>query len=155
MKTRTPLLIIYLAVSGLASSTAYAEVKPAENQAVSTDTQADTPVETEVSPSTEAPAAEGAALSVQPATDEDVTEKPAAEDLSTEEGKSLTEEGELLVPEEIVSRRILNEMEIGIGYVSDDAYKFGRYNGMQEKGPFVIGDLRGRSCCRCRRCPRR
>jgi MtrB/PioB family decaheme-associated outer membrane protein len=64
-----------------------------------------------------------------------------AEDKPVTEGPSLTEEGEPIVPEEIISDPIHNEIELGIGYVSDDAYKFGRYNGMQEKGPFVIGDI--------------
>jgi len=35
----------------------------------------------------------------------------------------------------------VNEMEIGIGYVSDDSWKFGRYNGLNEKGPYLIGDI--------------
>ena len=108
MKRKTPLLIIYLAASGLVSGAAFAEDKPVEDQAAA-----------------EAP----------------VTDKPAAEDLSTPEGKSLTEEGDLIVPEEIVSKPILNRMELGIGYVSDDAYKFGRYNGLQEEGPFLIGNI--------------
>lgn len=64
-----------------------------------------------------------------------------AEDKPITEGPSLTEQGEPIVPEDIISEPIHNEIEIGIGYVSDDAYKFGRYNGMYEKGPFVIGDI--------------
>ena len=64
-----------------------------------------------------------------------------AEDKPVTEGPSLTEKGEPIIPEEIISDPIHNEIEIGIGYVSDDAYKFGRYNGMYEKGPFVIGDI--------------
>ena len=35
----------------------------------------------------------------------------------------------------------INEAELGIGYVDDDAWKFGRYNGLHEKGPFLIGDI--------------
>ena len=64
-----------------------------------------------------------------------------AEDKPVTEGPSLTEKGEPIIPEEIISDPIHNEIEIGIGYVSDDAYKFGRYNGMYEKGPFVVGDI--------------
>ena len=64
-----------------------------------------------------------------------------AEDKPVTEGPSLTEKGEPIIPEEIISDPIHNEIEIGIGYVSDDAYKFGRYNGMYEKGPFIVGDI--------------
>ncbi len=35
----------------------------------------------------------------------------------------------------------LNEVDFGIGYVSDDSWKFGRYNGLHEKGPYLIGDI--------------
>ena len=65
----------------------------------------------------------------------------SAEEKSILESKSLTEEGEPIVPEEIISRPVLSEIDLGIGYVSDDAYKFGRYNGLQTKGPFVIGSI--------------
>ena len=50
-----------------------------------------------------------------------------------------------VVPEELISSSIVNEIELGIGYISDDAYKFGRYNGMQsEEGVFVVGDIKVR-----------
>jgi MtrB/PioB family decaheme-associated outer membrane protein len=58
------------------------------------------------------------------------------------EDPSSSEEEEPLVPEEFISKPILNEIELGLGYVSDDAYKFGRYNGLQTQGPFVIGDIK-------------
>lgn len=35
----------------------------------------------------------------------------------------------------------INQAELGIGYVSDDAWKFGRYNGLYQKGPYLIGDI--------------
>ena len=35
----------------------------------------------------------------------------------------------------------INEIEFGIGSVSDDAWKFGRYNGLYQKGPYFIGDI--------------
>ncbi len=54
------------------------------------------------------------------------------------------EEEEALVPEEFISKPILNEIELGLGYVSDDAYKFGRYNGLQTKGAFVVADIKVR-----------
>ena len=55
-----------------------------------------------------------------------------------------SEEEEALVPEEFISKPILNEIELGLGYVSDDAYKFGRYNGLQTKGAFVVGNIKAR-----------
>ncbi len=30
-------------------------------------------------------------------------------------------------------------VEYGIGYVSDDSYRFGRYTGLEDEGPYVIG----------------
>ena len=35
----------------------------------------------------------------------------------------------------------INEFEFGIGSVSDDSWKFGRYNGLYQKGPYFIGDI--------------
>jgi len=49
-----------------------------------------------------------------------------------------------LVPEAFVSRPIVSEIELGIGYVSDDAYKFGRYNGMQTDSVFLLGEIKVR-----------
>jgi MtrB/PioB family decaheme-associated outer membrane protein len=54
---------------------------------------------------------------------------------------SKDEEGELIVPEDVVSEPVKSKVELGIGYVSDDAYRFGRYNGLQTKGPFLVGDF--------------
>ena len=54
------------------------------------------------------------------------------------------EEAEPLVPLEFVSEPISSDIELGIGYVSDDAYRFGRYNGLQTKGPFLVGDIDAR-----------
>jgi MtrB/PioB family decaheme-associated outer membrane protein len=34
-----------------------------------------------------------------------------------------------------------NEVEIGVGYVDDDSYKFGDYTGLHEKGPYFIGNF--------------
>jgi len=38
----------------------------------------------------------------------------------------------------------VNEIELGVGYVGDDAYHFGRYNGLTDQGPYVIGNLRAK-----------
>lgn len=38
----------------------------------------------------------------------------------------------------------VNEFEMGISYVTDDSYRFGRYNGMIDKGPYVIGNIKGK-----------
>jgi MtrB/PioB family decaheme-associated outer membrane protein len=59
-------------------------------------------------------------------------------------GAALAEEEEGLVPAEFISKPIVSEIELGLGYVSDDAYKFGRYNGLQTKGAFVVGDIKAR-----------
>jgi MtrB/PioB family decaheme-associated outer membrane protein len=39
----------------------------------------------------------------------------------------------------------INEIQVGAGYVSDNSFKFGEYNGLQDQGPFAIAnlDLRG------------
>jgi MtrB/PioB family decaheme-associated outer membrane protein len=83
----------------------------------------------------------------QPAADkpaEDIP-VPAIKDLSPAvEDLSLTEEGEPLVPVAFLSEPVISKIELGIGYVSDDAYKFGRYNGLQTQGPYVIGDIKAR-----------
>ena len=31
--------------------------------------------------------------------------------------------------------------ELGVGYVSDDAYRFGRYTGLENEGPYTVGEL--------------
>jgi len=45
------------------------------------------------------------------------------------------------VSAEYISEPIKSNIDLGIGYVSDDAYRFGRYNGLQTKGPFLVGDI--------------
>lgn len=32
-------------------------------------------------------------------------------------------------------------VEAGVGYVSEDAWKFGQYNGLNQKGPYIIGNF--------------
>ena len=34
-----------------------------------------------------------------------------------------------------------SEVEVGVGAVTGDSYKFGEYNGLQRKGAFGIGNL--------------
>ncbi len=72
----------------------------------------------------------------QPATDKPAEDKPVAA-----ESLSFSEEDEPLVPLAFLSEPVLNKIELGIGYVSDDSFKFGRYNGLQTKGPYIIGDI--------------
>lgn len=119
MKTTTPLLIIYLTASGLVSGAAFAEEQTAADPAAE-DTEA--------------------AADVQPAADKPVEKKTEHDP----EHKSLTEEGEPIVPVAFISQPVLSKIELGIGYVSDDAYKFGRYNGLQSKGAFVLGNIKAR-----------
>ena len=42
---------------------------------------------------------------------------------------------------EEVWRITSGELELGVGHVSDDSYKFGRYTGLHEEGPYAIGDF--------------
>lgn len=46
------------------------------------------------------------------------------------------------VPETFFSETSYNSIELGGGYISDDAYRFGRYNGMKDEGAFAIGDIK-------------
>jgi MtrB/PioB family decaheme-associated outer membrane protein len=49
-----------------------------------------------------------------------------------------------IVPDEFLSEPVFNEIELGIGgvnHISDDAYRFGRYNGMQTEGAFMVGNI--------------
>jgi MtrB/PioB family decaheme-associated outer membrane protein len=38
----------------------------------------------------------------------------------------------------------VNELDLGLGYVSDDAYHFGRYNGLTDQGAYIIGDVKAK-----------
>jgi len=40
-----------------------------------------------------------------------------------------------------ISEPVYSDIELGIGQVTNDAYYFGRYNGLQTRGPFVVGDI--------------
>ncbi|MDJ0805978.1 MAG: MtrB/PioB family decaheme-associated outer membrane protein [Gammaproteobacteria bacterium] len=39
----------------------------------------------------------------------------------------------------------VNEIEVGFSYLSDDAYRFGRFNGMTDDGAYIIGDVRAKA----------
>ncbi|MGB5520039.1 MAG: MtrB/PioB family decaheme-associated outer membrane protein [Gammaproteobacteria bacterium] len=52
-----------------------------------------------------------------------------------------SEEEEGPVSAEYISEPIKSNIDLGIGYVSDDAYRFGRYNGLQSNGAFLVGDI--------------
>ena len=39
----------------------------------------------------------------------------------------------------------VNEVEVGVGYIENDAYRFGRYNGMKDDGAYFIGDIKAKS----------
>ena len=34
-----------------------------------------------------------------------------------------------------------SQVELGVGYVTDDAYRFGRYTGLEEEGAYLLGDI--------------
>ncbi len=69
---------------------------------------------------------------------------PAGPDAFLEEMGPAVEEPAPIVPEAFISEPVYSDIELGIGYVSDDAYFFGRYNGLQTKGPYVVGDIDAR-----------
>ncbi len=50
-----------------------------------------------------------------------------------------------IVPEALISEPVYSDIELGIGYVADDAYFFGRYNGLQTEGAYLVGDIDARS----------
>ena len=54
-----------------------------------------------------------------------------------DEGEGLVTLGEV----EKAPTLYTNNVEIGAGYVSEDSYKFGEYNGLQEKGGFAIANI--------------
>jgi MtrB/PioB family decaheme-associated outer membrane protein len=44
----------------------------------------------------------------------------------------------------VVQKGYSGEVEGGVGWVSDDSFKFGEYNGMESKGAFVVGNATAR-----------
>jgi len=40
-----------------------------------------------------------------------------------------------------LSSPLYSAVELGIGYSSDDAYRFGRYTGLKDEGPYLLGDV--------------
>jgi len=97
MKTKTSLLIIYLAGTGLVSSSTFAQDNPAQENAV-----------------------------------------PEA---FAEESEQPVKDSEPIIPEAFISEPVYSDIELGIGYVADDAYYFGRYNGLQTEGAYLVGDI--------------
>jgi MtrB/PioB family decaheme-associated outer membrane protein len=45
------------------------------------------------------------------------------------------------VPDEDQSPPLYSALELGIGYSTDDAYRFGRYTGLKDEGPYLLGDV--------------
>ena len=73
-------------------------------------------------------------------TPEQTTPEQAASEKTTSE-KTEPELSDSMFPPSMISKPIFNEVELGFGYVSDDSYKFGRYNGMESEGAFVQGNI--------------
>ena len=103
MKTKTSLLIAYLASAGLVTSNAFAQDNLNQQNTAATVPDA-FPVEYE-----------------QPVDDTGP-----------------------LVPQAFISQPVYSDIELGVGYVTDDAYFFGRYNGLQSKGAYLVGDIDAR-----------
>jgi len=60
---------------------------------------------------------------------------------SEAQDESLQVDSGPIMPEALISEPVYNEIELGIGFVSDDAYKFGRYNDLESKGAFFVGNF--------------
>jgi len=95
MKTKTSLLIVYLASSGLVCNNIFAQ--------------------------------------------ENAT--PATPDALPEESVEAVDDSGPIIPEAFISKPVYSNIELGIGYVADDAYFFGRYNGLQTEGAYLVGDI--------------
>ncbi|MFC1589334.1 MtrB/PioB family decaheme-associated outer membrane protein [Pseudomonadota bacterium] len=52
-----------------------------------------------------------------------------------------SEDSKPIVPEAFISEPVFNEIELGIGFVTDDAYKFGRYDGLETEGAYFLGAI--------------
>jgi MtrB/PioB family decaheme-associated outer membrane protein len=52
--------------------------------------------------------------------------------------------GEVVLTKEMLAVPSVNEIELGAGYVFDDAYHFGRYNGLIDQGAYAIGNVRAK-----------
>ena len=120
IKKQTQLLLLCLSSSGFLTEAAFAQEAPVE-EAAST-----TPPQDEIA---------------QEQTENKEATPIVVPDPDTTPEVSVTEEGDPLIPEEFISDPVVNRIELGLGYVSDDAYKFGRYNGLQSNGPYVLGDV--------------
>lgn len=81
-----------------------------------------------------------AAAPEQVAPEQTAPEKTNPEQTAQEQAEP--EESDSMFPPEMISKPILNEVELGFGYVSDAAYKFGRYNGMESEGVFIQGNIK-------------
>jgi MtrB/PioB family decaheme-associated outer membrane protein len=71
-------------------------------------------------------------------------QETVAPDAFPEEFEATVETAKPVVPDAFVSEPVYSDIELGIGYVADDAYFFGRYNGLQTEGPYVVGDIDAR-----------
>ena len=69
---------------------------------------------------------------------------PQTPDAFPEDQEEAVVDTKPLVPEAFVSEPVYSDIELGIGYVADDAYFFGRYNGLQTEGPYLVGDIDAR-----------
>lgn len=58
-----------------------------------------------------------------------------------EEYEAPIEDSTPVVPDALISEPVYSDIELGLGYVSDDAYFFGRYNGLQTEGAYLVGDI--------------
>ena len=83
-------------------------------------------------------------ISVNAFAQDNPDQENAVPEALTEEAEQATRDSEPLVPEAFISEPVYSDIELGIGYVADDAYFFGRYNGLQTEGAYLVGDIDAR-----------
>ncbi len=73
-----------------------------------------------------------------------IAQEVAPPEAFPEEYEPVVEKAPPIVPDAFISEPIHSQIELGIGYVADDAYFFGRYNGLETEGAYLIGDIDAR-----------
>ena len=68
-------------------------------------------------------------------------EEPGTTPETSEPENSESDELNPMFPPSKISNPILSEVELGVGYISDDSWRFGRYNGMKDEGAYVNGNI--------------
>ncbi len=79
------------------------------------------------------------AIPLQPsraaAADDDANQTSEAADTSDEAKQGAS------APGNAFTRAFMGEVDLGLGYVSDDSFAFGRYSGLEQEGPYLMADF--------------